>query len=644
MPLWKKTNIFSAFVLILLLVASVSPFIDSAPVQALATSITFIAEADSRVSEAYPATNYGNSTYIQVDGASDPDVEGFIRFTVAGVSGTIQNATLRVYDTTNGSVNGPAVYGTSTSWTETGITWNNRPSRITSALDNKGNINIETWVEYNVTSLVTGNGTFSFVLVADSNDAATFSSRQGSQPPQLIIMADSVSTPTPVNTATLSPVPVSMTPTRTQVSGSAFTFISEADSQVKESSPTTNYGNSSTLQADGASDPDVEAFIRFTVSGITGTIQSAKLRVYVSTNGSTNGPAVYGTGTAWTETDITWNSRPSRNTGMLDNKGNVNIASWVEYNVTALVNGSGTFSFVLAADSNDAATFSSRQGSYAPQLVVTTDSIPTQTPTPNPTPIDPVVLVGAGDIATCNRDDDELTARLLDNIPGTVFTAGDNAYVDGTYTEYINCYDPTWGRHKSRTKPVPGNHEYNTAGAAGYFQYFDNIDSYYAYDLGTWRIYALNSEIDVSASSIQMAWLQADLAAHPTLCVLAYWHKPRWSSGSSHGSNPAMQALWQVLYEAGAELVINGHEHHYERFAQMDASGSAVSQGLREIVAGMGGGAGHYPFGTILPTSEMRDNTSFGVLKLSLGTGSYQWQFVPVEGATFTDGGTSTCH
>jgi len=644
MPLWKKTNIFSAFVLILLLAASVSPFIDSAPVQALATSITFIAEADSRVSEAYPATNYGNSTYLQVDGASDPDVEGFIRFTVAGVSGTIQNATLRVYDTTNGSINGPAVYGTGTSWTETGITWNNRPARITSALDNKGNIGTSTWVEYNVTSLVTSNGTFSFVLAADSNDAATFSSRQGGQPPQLVVTSDSVSTPTPVNTATLSPVPVSMTPTNTQTSGAALTFISEADSQVKESSPTTNYGYFSTLQADGASDPDVESFIRFTVAGVSGTIQSAKLRVYVSTNGSVNGPAVYGTGTSWTETGITWNNRPPRITGVLDNKGNINIETWVEYNVTALVTGNGTFSFVLAADSNDAATFSSRQGSYAPQLVVTTDSIPTQTLTPNPTPIDPVVLVGAGDISTCSNNNDELTARLLDNIPGTVFTAGDNAYVDGTYTEYINCYDPTWGRHKSRTKPVPGNHEYNTAGAAGYFQYFDNIDPYYAYDLGTWRIYALNSEIDVSASSPQMAWLQADLAAHPTLCVLAYWHRPRWSSGSSHGSNPAMQALWQVLYEAGAELVINGHEHHYERFAQMDASGSAVSQGLREIVAGMGGGAGHYPFGTILSASEIRDNTSYGVLKLSLGAGSYQWQFVPVEGATFTDSGSSTCH
>lgn len=643
---WTKTNIFLAAILMLLLTASVSTVTGFVPVQALATSLIFTAEADSQVNESNPATNYGNSTYLQVDGAGDPDVEGFIRFTVTGVSGTIQSATLRVYDTTNGSVNGPAVYGTGTAWTETGITWNNRPARTSDLLDNQGSISTTTWVEYNVTAFVTGNGTFSFVLAADSNDAATFSSRQGSQPPQLVVTTDGGSTPIPGNTATPTLTSVitatsAVTATNTQTSGTALTFSTVADSQVKESSPSTNYGNLSTLQADGASDPDVESFIRFTVAGVSGTIQSAKLRVYVSSNGSVNGPAVYGTGTSWTETGITWNNRPSRSTGVLDNKGSVNIGTWVEYNVTALVTGNGTFSFVLAADSNDATTFSSRQGSNAPQLVITTGTV---VPTPSSTPSGgSVVLVGAGDISTCSNNNDELTARLLDNIPGTVFTAGDNAYVDGTYTEYTNCYGPTWGRHKSRTKPVPGNHEYESVGAAGYFQYFDNIEPYYAYNLGTWRIYALNSEIDVSASSPQVAWLQADLAAKPNLCVLAYWHKPRWSSGSSHGSNPAMQALWQVLYEAGAELVINGHEHHYERFTQMDTSGSAVSQGLREFVAGTGG-ARQYPFGSILSTSEMRDNTSYGVLKLSLAAGSYEWQFVPVEGATFTDSGSSACH
>jgi hypothetical protein len=267
----------------------------------------------------------------------------------------------------------------------------------------------------------------------------------------------------------------------------------------------------------------------------------------------------------------------------------------------------------------------------------------TRTPTSAPTSSGSVVLVGAGDIANCSRTQDEQTAQLLDNIPGTVFTTGDNAYVDGTYTEYINCYEPNWGRHKSRTKPSPGNHDYLTSGAAGYFQYFNNIPSYYAYDLGAWRIYSLNSEINVSISSPQVAWLSNDLAANPRQCVAAYWHKPRWSSGSNHGDNMNMQAIWQLLYDAGAELVLNGHEHHYERFTEMNASGSAASQGLREIVVGTGG-ATLYPFGSPKSTSQVRNNTAYGVLKLTLSSNSYDWQFVPAGSATFTDSGSTNCH
>jgi len=266
-----------------------------------------------------------------------------------------------------------------------------------------------------------------------------------------------------------------------------------------------------------------------------------------------------------------------------------------------------------------------------------------RTSTIAPTAPGSVTLVGAGDITSCSRSQDELTAQLLDNIPGTVFTAGDNAYTDGNYAEYLNCYEPTWGRHKARTKPSPGNHDYLTSGAAGYFQYFNNVASYYAYNLGAWRIYSLNSEISVSATSAQAAWLQDDLATNPSQCVLAYWHKPRWSSGSNHGNNTSMQSIWQILYNAGAELVLNGHEHHYERFAEMNASGAAVSQGLREIVVGTGG-ANLYPFGTPLSTSQVRNNTTYGVLKLTLKSTGYDWQFVPIPGSTFVDSGSGTCH
>jgi 3',5'-cyclic AMP phosphodiesterase CpdA len=232
---------------------------------------------------------------------------------------------------------------------------------------------------------------------------------------------------------------------------------------------------------------------------------------------------------------------------------------------------------------------------------------------------------------------------LLDAIPGTVFTTGDNAYGSGTLSEYRNCYDPTWGRHKARTKPIPGNHEYRTSGAAGYFQYFNNVPSYYAYDLGDWRIYALNSEISDSASSPQVEWLEADLAANPRQCVLAYWHQPRWSSGSNHGNNRDSQTLWQILYEAGAEVVLNGHEHNYERFAPMNAAGQPDPRGLREFVVGTGGKS-LYNFDSPLPTSEVRNDTSYGVLMLILRESSYEWEFIPVAGSTFRDSGSTDCH
>ena len=182
-------------------------------------TLSFTSEADAQVVEANPTTNYGNFTTLQVDGGTDPDVDSYLRFTVSGVSGPIQSAKLRVFDTTNASINGPAVYGVSnTTWSETGITWNTRPARTTGAIDNKGKIDLQTWVEYNVSARVTGNGTYSFVLGADSTDAATFSSRQGATPPQLVVTfggqaATSIPTSTLVQIASPTSAPSPSTAT-----------------------------------------------------------------------------------------------------------------------------------------------------------------------------------------------------------------------------------------------------------------------------------------------------------------------------------------------------------------------------------------------------------------------------------------------
>jgi hypothetical protein len=222
------------------------------------------------------------------------------------------------------------------------------------------------------------------------------------------------------------------------------------------------------------------------------------------------------------------------------------------------------------------------------------------------------VLVGAGDIANCNKTADEATARLLDNISGTIFTVGDHAYPDGTAAQFSDCYGPNWGRHKNRTRPSPGNHDYHVSGAAGYFNYFgaaagDPAMGYYSYNLGAWHIIALNSEISHSAGSAQEQWLRADLAANPNICTLAYWHAPRFSSGQ-HGNKASSQALWQALYEYGADVVLNGHDHIYERFAPQNPNGQADARGIREFVVGTGGAA-LYSFGSIQPNSQARNNT-----------------------------------
>ena len=262
------------------------------------------------------------------------------------------------------------------------------------------------------------------------------------------------------------------------------------------------------------------------------------------------------------------------------------------------------------------------------------------------------VLVGAGDIADCDATGDEATALLLDGIDGTVFTLGDNAYEDGTLAEYRACYDPTWGRHKDRTRPVPGNHEYQTEGAAGYFEYFGGVagdpdEGWYAYDLGSWRIYALNSNCGAiggcDTGSAQERWLRADLSANPRPCVAAYWHHPRFSSGE-HGNDGDLRDLWQTLHEAGAELVLAGHDHMYERFAPQAADGTAdPARGIVSFVVGTGGRR-FYEFQTVRPNSLVRDTGTHGVLKLSLAAGSYAFEFVPVAGATFSDTGSGACH
>lgn len=267
-------------------------------------------------------------------------------------------------------------------------------------------------------------------------------------------------------------------------------------------------------------------------------------------------------------------------------------------------------------------------------------------------------LVGAGDIATCQHlESAQATARLIEQIPGTVFAAGDLAYEKGSADQFRDCYDKTWGGFKDRTQPALGNHEYGDRAAIGYFEYWGAQagpagKGYYSYDLGDWHIVVLNTNCEVKAmggcdrGSPQEAWLRSDLRKHPNACVLAYGHHALFSSGvfKSHALHPRLRPFWEDLYAAHADLVLAGHEHSYERFAPQDPQGNLDPvHGIREIVVGTGGRS-HSPLGVPTANSEARNWTTYGVLKLTLYRGKYHWEFIPVEGQTFHDSGDGVCH
>jgi hypothetical protein len=263
------------------------------------------------------------------------------------------------------------------------------------------------------------------------------------------------------------------------------------------------------------------------------------------------------------------------------------------------------------------------------------------------------VIVAAGDIADCYGPGDEATARVIGKIGGTVLTLGDNVYGDGTPEEFADCYDPSWGRYKGRTNPSPGNHDYESRDAEGYFGYFGEAagepgKGYYSYDLGDWHIVALNSNCEFVGGCLagdpQGRWLKADLADNRPKCTLAYFHHPLFSSGKYRPGIPEVKPLWEILYAAGGDVVLNGHDHNYQRFAPQNPDGEAnPERGIREFVVGTGGRS-HYPIVAPIANSEIHNDDTYGILKLTLRPEGYDWQFVPVAGESFADTGSAQCH
>jgi hypothetical protein len=446
-------------------------------------------------------------------------------------------------------------------------------------------------------------------------------------------------------------------------SAATITAAPAADSYVSADAPGTNYGSAPKLRVDAS--PVVRSYLRFAVSGTGGSVSHATLRLY-NTSSLTAGYSVRSVASSsWTESAITYSNAPAVGTSATASSGPVTAGATTDLDVTPLVTGDGNVSLALTTASTTATAMASREDTtHRPQLIVETGATP-------PPSADPVIAAagdiacdpasgsyfgGAGTSTACRQRyvSDLLTSGGL----ARVLTLGDNQYEDATLAKFMQSYDPTWGRVKALTNPALGNHEYQASTTAvGYFDYFNGSGAasgpagsrgsgYYSYDVGTWHVIALNSNCSIvacSAGSAQEQWLRADLSAHPASCTLAYWHHPLFSSGA-HGNIAATQPLWAALYAANADLVLNGHDHDYERFAPQTATGAAdATRGIREFVVGTGGKS-QAALGTIKPNSQVRNSGDYGVLRLTLHPASYAWTFSPAAGETFTDSGSANCH
>jgi hypothetical protein len=426
------------------------------------------------------------------------------------------------------------------------------------------------------------------------------------------------------------------------------------------------------LRTSNSSRRHAESYLRFRLDGLTGRVTKATLRVHAaSTNRggflvvSVPPDAWTGQATAFREAlplgPVVGSSGPSARPG------------WIAADLELSATHRGPLLLALVAASTASARYASGEtGATGPRLTVETAIGQSSQAQPPPGAGSTVKVVAAGDIAcdpakpadpeegptvgpTCGqRATSDLALSLR---PDAVLPLGDNVYSNGALAKYRQFYQPSWGRLDHVSRPVPGNHEYITSAesvdAAGYFAYFraragDLRKGWYSFDLGDWHLIALNGHCPTAAScgpgSPQERWLRVDLAAHARdRCVLAYWHEPRFSSGR-HGNNRAYQAFWDDLYRAGAEIVLNGHDHDYERFAPQTPEGRAdPDRGIRAFVVGTGG-VNLRQFSSVQPNSEVRHNSSFGVLLLELRPDGYSWRFAPTGDGSFSDSGSGTCH
>lgn len=461
-------------------------------------------------------------------------------------------------------------------------------------------------------------------------------------------------------------------------------FLPIADSYVIETSPSANYGTSTQIRVDGS--PLVRSYLKFNVENISGQVVNATLRIFANSSQSTGFSVHKVSDNTWIETGIVYTNAPSFDTTSSGASGPLTAGNWYTVDITSLISGNGTYSIALLTSNTTAESLASRESANAPQLTVveetsvtptptpTPSSVPTPTPTTSltPTPTSSpqpgdVIIAAVGDMvcgagstgAACKQM--EVSNLILAMNPQAFLALGDVQYESGEYNDFINFYEPSYGRLNSVVKPSVGNHEYNDPSASGptqigYWDYFNGIGNfsgvagdrdkgYYSFDLGDWHMIALNTNCSKAGGcgvgSPQETWLRSDLAQSTKSCTLAYYHHPLYSSGGRATTGSVY--LWKALYDYHADVILTGHDHTYERFAYMDANGNLDPNGIREFVVGTGG-RNHTHFVSAAPNSEVFDDTSFGALKMILGSGSYNWEFVPIPGNTFVDSGSNTCH
>jgi hypothetical protein len=440
------------------------------------------------------------------------------------------------------------------------------------------------------------------------------------------------------------------------------------DTYVNTGQPEEINGLEDVMEIENDPPENKQGLVRFEVPEIPGgeTIDLVTLRLLVVAN-SDDTLSLHLVGGDWNQAETTGANAPPVGEQVATIPPGAAEGSPVDVDLTTVVQAPGRYDFYIVSPGDDSAEFATIEGGTNPPLLLVDYANPNagapaaETPTGGEPAIqlsgEPVVLAGAGDIADCGIDGDTITADLLQQVitesPETVvFTTGDNVYSDGTTEEFGSCYAETWGRFKDRTRPSPGNHDYNTDDASGYFAYFGEAagtpgEGYYSYEAGDWQVIVLNSNCgDIGGcdqGSPQEQWLRDELSSSDAQCTLAYWHHPLFSSGD-HGSDPSTQALFQALHDDGAELVVNGHDHNYERFAPQGPDGvHDPVGGVRQFVVGTGG-TGTRSFDAIAANSEARFTDGFGVLQLSLYADGYEWEFRAGDGAEFNDVGIEACH